>query len=40
MIIRKTDALETNEDNHIILPIAVLEKLDALKTSDGKKGAM
>lgn len=32
-------ALESFEDNHIVLPIAVLEELDALKNADGEQGA-
>jgi PhoH-like ATPase len=51
MIMQKTYVLDTNiliqapyalqsfEDNPIVLPIAVLEELDALKTSDGERGA-
>lgn len=32
-------ALESFEDNHIVLPIVVLEELDALKNADGEQGA-
>ena len=31
-------ALESFEDNHIVLPLAVLEELDALKGADGEAG--
>ncbi len=39
VLIQAPYALQSFEDNHIVLPIAVLEELDALKTSDGEKGA-
>ena len=32
-------ALESFEDNHLVLPLAVLEELDGLKNSEGEKGA-
>lgn len=32
-------ALQSFEENHVVLPIAVLEELDALKNSDGESGA-
>ena len=50
MIMQKTYVLDTNiliqapyalssfEDNHIVLPLAVLEGLDALKQADGDEG--
>lgn len=31
-------ALESFEDNHIVLPLAVLEELDSLKRADGERG--
>ena len=31
-------ALESFEDNNIVLPLAVLEELDALKGADGEAG--
>ena len=31
-------ALESFEDNHIVLPLAVLEELDTLKGADGEAG--
>ena len=31
-------ALESFEDNHIVLPLAVLEELDARKGADGEAG--
>lgn len=39
ILIQAPYALQSFEDNHIVLPIAVLEELDALKTSDGERGA-
>ncbi len=39
VLIQAPYALQSFEDNHIVLPIAVLEELDALKTSDGERGA-
>lgn len=39
VLIQAPYALQCFEDNHIVLPIAVLEELDYLKTSDGEKGA-
>lgn len=39
VLIQAPCALESFEDNHIVLPIAVLEELDALKTSDAERGA-
>ena len=32
-------ALEAFEDNHIVLPLAVLEELDGLKNAEGEKAA-
>lgn len=39
VLIQSPGALLAFEDNRIVLPIAVLEELDALKTSDGERGA-
>lgn len=39
VLIQSPRALLSFEDNRIVLPIAVLEELDALKTSDGERGA-
>lgn len=39
VLIQAPYALQSFEDNHIVLPIAVLEELDALKNSDGENGA-
>ncbi len=39
VLIQAPYALESFEDNHIVLPIAVLEELDSLKNSDGENGA-
>ncbi len=35
VLIQAPSALQSFEDNHLVLPIAVLEELDALKNSDG-----
>lgn len=32
-------ALQSFEDNHVVLPLTVLEELDGLKTADGETGA-
>ncbi|MBA4700564.1 MAG: PhoH family protein [Ruminococcus sp.] len=39
VLIQAPYALQSFGDNHIVLPIAVLEELDILKTSDGERGA-
>lgn len=38
VLIQAPSALQSFEDNHLVLPIAVLEELDALKNSDGENG--
>ena len=39
ILIQAPYALESFEDNHIVLPLAVLETLDALKRTDGEEGS-
>lgn len=39
VLIQSPRALLSFEDNHIVLPLAVLEELDGLKASDGERGA-
>jgi len=39
VLIQAPYALESFEDNHIVLPVTVLEELDSLKTQDGECGA-
>lgn len=39
VLIQSPRALGAFEDNHIVLPLAVLEELDALKSADGERGA-
>lgn len=39
VLIQAPYALESFEDNHIVLPLAVLEELDGLKRADGERGA-
>lgn len=39
ILIQAPYALLSFEDNHLVLPIAVLEELDGLKYADGEKGA-
>jgi len=39
VLIQSPCALDSFEDNTIILPVAVLEELDFLKAADGEKGA-
>lgn len=39
VLIQTPYALDSFEDNHIVLPLAVLEALDALKNTDGETGA-
>ena len=39
ILIQAPYALESFEDNRIVLPLAVLEELDGLKGSEGEKGA-
>lgn len=38
VLIQAPYALESFEDNHIVLPLAVLEELDGLKRADGECG--
>ena len=38
ILIQAPYALESFEDNHIVLPLVVLESLDALKQADGEQG--
>ena len=38
VLIQSPEALEAFEDNHIVLPLAVLEELDGLKNAEGEKG--
>ena len=38
VLIQAPYALESFEDNHVVLPLAVLEELDALKGTDGEAG--
>ena len=38
VLIQAPYALESFEDNHIVLPLAVLEELDTLKGADGEAG--
>ena len=39
VLIQAPYALESFEDNHIVLPLAVLEELDSLQGTDGEQGA-
>lgn len=39
VLIQAPDALNCFEDNHIVLPLAVLEELDGLKKAEGETGA-
>lgn len=39
VLIQAPYALESFQDNHIVLPLAVLEELDSLKGSEGDQGA-
>lgn len=39
VLIQAPYALQSFEDNHLVLPLAVLEELDGLKSADGEKGA-
>lgn len=39
VLLQTPSALEAFEENHIVLPIVVLEELDALKGADGEQGA-
>ena len=39
VLIQSPDALECFEDNHVVIPIAVIEELDGLKNAEGEKGA-
>ena len=38
VLIHAPYALESFEDNHIVLPLAVLEELDELKQAEGEQG--
>ncbi len=38
VLIQAPYALESFEDNHIVLPLAALEELDGLKRADGERG--
>ena len=38
VLIQSPEALEAFEDNHIVLPLAVLEELDGLKHAEGEQG--
>ena len=39
VLIQSPRALLSFEDNHVVLPLAVLEELDALKAGEGERGA-
>ena len=39
VLIQAPYALESFEDNHIVLPLAVLEELDGLKRAEGERGS-
>ena len=39
VLIQAPNAIESFEDNNVIIPLAVVEELDNLKNSDGEKGA-
>lgn len=39
VLIQAPYALESFEDNHLVVPLVVLEELDGLKKADGEKGA-
>lgn len=39
VLIQAPYALDCFEDNHLVLPLVILEELDALKKSDGERGA-
>jgi PhoH-like ATPase len=39
VLIQSSSALDSFEDNNIVLPVAVLEELDQLKNAEGEKGA-
>jgi len=39
VLIQSPTALESFEENQVIIPIAVIEELDSLKNSEGEKGA-
>ena len=40
VLIQAPYALQSFEDNHLVLPLAVLEELDGLKNSEGEKALM
>ena len=39
VLIQAPYALQSFEDNHLVLPLAVLEELDGLKNAEGERGA-
>ena len=39
VLIQAPYALQCFEDNHLVLPLVVLEELDGLKKCEGEKGA-
>ena len=39
VLIQAPYALNSFEDNHLVLPLAVLEELDGLKNAEGERGA-
>jgi len=39
VLIQSPTALESFEENHVVIPIAVIEELDSLKNAEGEKGA-
>lgn len=39
ILIQSPCALQSFEDNRIVLPLAVLEELDGLKNAEGERGA-
>ena len=39
VLIQAPYALDSFEDNHLVLPLAVLEELDGLKNAEGERGA-
>lgn len=39
VLIQAPYALQSFEDNHLVLPLAVLEELDGLKNTEGERGA-
>ena len=39
VLIQSPTALESFEENHVVIPIVVIEELDSLKNAEGEKGA-